>query len=312
MAYLIRRAITTLPLLVVVSLITFLLMHAAPGGPFDQIRGRRLNPIELSQLEKAYGLDKPIWQQYLLYIWGAVRLDFGPSFAYQSQSVGDLLREHFPFSARLGLQAILVATSVGIPLGAIAAFKHNSIIDYAIVTAATVGIAIPSFILSLYLVIFFASTLHMVSIIPTIEDYQTQLKPWILPTLALATPVASILARYTRSAIVEEMHQDYVRTGRAKGLSEGLVFTRHVLRNAILPVWTITGPLAVGLITGSVIVERMFMMPGIGTYFIDAVTGRDYSMIMGTTLFYTVIITIFNLVIDLTYVLIDPRIDTSK
>lgn len=308
MAYLVRRVTTAIPMLIVVSLVTFLLMHAAPGGPFDRSRGRHLDPATLSRLERAYGLDRPIWEQYLVYMRNTVRLDFGFSSVYQNRKVTDLLGEHFPFSARLGLQSMLFALVIGLPLGVIAGLRHNSWVDYTALSLTTVGIAVPSFVLSLGLIILFGSTLHVVSVAPTLEEYRTQLKPWILPTVALALPVASLIARHIRSSVIEVLYQDYIRTARGKGVSEPRLVLDHVLRNALLPVWTLSGPLVAGLITGSVIVERLFMLPGIGAFFIEAIGGRDYSMIMGTTLFYAIVVISLNLFIDLTYVFFDPRI----
>jgi ABC-type dipeptide/oligopeptide/nickel transport system permease component len=263
-------------------------------------------------MEQAFGLTKPLWQQYLVYMGNAVKLDFGPSFQYRDRNVSDILRERFPFSIRLGLQALLFAVIVGIPLGTIAALRQNSWIDYLALFLATLGVAIPSFVLSLYLIILFASTLHLVPVVPTLDQYQSDLKSWLLPTIALGLPSAALLGRLTRTAMLDVIRQDYIRTARAKGLEGRAIIMRHMIRNAMIPVWTVMGPLTADLITGSFIVERIFGIPGIGRFFVDAISARDYSMIMGTTLVYCSIIVVFNLLTDLTYGLFDPRIKVGN
>jgi|SRR5689334_6847241 oligopeptide transport system permease protein len=311
-AYVIRRTLAVIPVLIVVSIITFALMHLTPGGPFDQEEGRRQDPVMQARMENAFGLTKPLWQQYMIYMGNAVKLDFGPSFQYRDRNVSDILRERFPFSIRLGLQALLFAVLVGIPLGTIAALRQNSWIDYLALFLATLGVAIPSFVLSLYLIIVFASTLHLVPVVPTLDQYQSDLKSWLLPTIALGLPSAALLGRLTRTAMLDVIRQDYIRTARAKGLEGRAIIMRHMIRNAMIPVWTVMGPLTADLITGSFIVERIFGIPGIGRFFVEAISARDYSMIMGTTLVYCSIIVVFNLLTDLTYGLFDPRIKVGN
>jgi len=311
-AYIIRRTLAIIPVMIAVSLITFILMHLTPGGPFSIEEGRRQDPIMEQRMREAFGLDQPLWQQYVTYMWNAVHLDLGPSFQYTDRNVSDLIRDHFPYSARLGLQALVLALVLGLVLGTLAALRQNTWIDYLAVFVATMGVAIPSFILSLYLILIFASVLHLVPVAPTLEQYNSDLNAWILPTLALGLPSAAYLARLTRASMLEIIRQDYVRTARAKGLGERVVILRHIVKNGMIPVWTVLGPLTAALITGSFIVERFFGIPGIGQFFINAFGSRDYSMIMGTTLFYTVMIVLFNLLTDLTYGIWDPRVRVSK
>ncbi len=311
-AYVIRRTLALIPVLIAVSIITFVLMHLTPGGPFDQEEGRRKDPAMQAALEKSFGLNDPLWQQYTTYIGNVLHFDLGPSYQYRDQNVTDILKEHFPYSARLGGQALLFAIIVGLGLGTLAALRQNTWIDYLALFIATLGIAIPSFVLSLYLVLIFSVNLKIVPVAPTLVQYQQQFLPWILPTIALGLPQAALLARLTRSAMLEVLHQDYIRTARAKGLQERVIILRHIVKNAMIPVWTVIGPLAAALITGSFIVEGIFGIPGIGRFFITSISARDYSMIMGTTLFYTLLIVLANLFIDLTYGLFDPRIKLSS
>jgi oligopeptide transport system permease protein len=308
-AYIIRRVLALVPVLFVVSLITFLLMHVAPGGPFEGQEGKRQDPYMQKRMEEAFGLHKPLYEQYYIYMSNAVRLDFGPSFQQRGRNVTDILKEHFGYSIKLGLLALAFAICVGLPLGIIAALRQNSWVDYLSLLIATVGIAVPSFVLSLYLLLFFSTTLGWFDVLPT---YDLELKPWILPTIALGLPSAALLARLARSSMVEVIRQDYVRTARAKGLRENVIVLRHIIKNAMIPVWTVLGPLTAGLITGSFVVERIFRIPGIGSFFIDAIGNRDYSMIMATTLIYSFMIVVFNLLTDITYGLFDPRVKVSS
>ena len=311
--YIIRRTLAVIPVLIVVSIITFFLMHLAPGGPFDTESSKRQDPRMLAILQSHYGLDKPLWEQYLIYMGGAVRLDLGPSLVLQKErNVTDILRDQFRYTAQLGVMALIFAMIIGLPLGVLAALRQNSWVDYVALTAATLGIAVPSFVLSIYLILLFAITLHMTDVAPTAEAYNTQFSAWILPTIALGLPNAAFLARLTRSAVVEVLRQDYVRTARAKGLQERVVILRHIIKNAMIPVWTVLGPLTAGLITGSFVVERIFGVPGIGRFYIDSVTASDYSLIMATTLLYSILIVLFNLITDLTYGLFDPRVKVGQ
>jgi oligopeptide transport system permease protein len=285
-------------------------MHLAPGGPWDREPGNKPLPAAtIRRLNKAFNLDKPLYEQYLLYMWGAVRGDLGPSYRRPTDNVTELIADRLPYSGRLGLQALALALFFGIPLGAIAALRQNSWIDYIALFFATIGIAVPSFVLGIYLIMIFAVWL---GIFPVAASDWDSMTPWVLPSIALAVAPAAYLARLTRSSVVEAMRQDYVRTARSKGLRERVVVVDHVLKNAMLPVWTVLGPITAGLVTGSFVIEQVFSVPGIGRFFVQAIGQRDYSMIMGTTLFYALLVAVFNLLIDVTYGLFDPRIKVAK
>jgi oligopeptide transport system permease protein len=311
-AYVIRRVIIMIPVLIVVSVITFALMHLTPGGPFDQEEGRRQDPVMQARLAASFGMNQPLWQQYFTYIGNVLHGDLGPSFQFRDRNVSDLIRDRLPYSMRLGAQALIFAILVGVPLGIIAALRQNSWVDYLALFLATMGVAVPSFILSLYLILIFAGGLHLVPVAPTIDQYNADIGPWILPTIALGLPSAALMARLTRTSMLEVIRQDYIRTAKAKGLRNSVVIARHMVKNAMIPVWTVLGPLAAALITGSFIVERLFGIPGIGRFFVESIGSRDYSMIMGTTLVYTLFNVMAILVIDLTYGFFDPRIKVNK
>jgi len=307
--YFIRRVLWLIPVLGVVSIVTFGVMHMAPGGPFD--REKPLPQKTVDRLNAQFHLDKPLYEQYSLFMWGAVtRLDLGPSYQHPNQGVTDLIAERIPYTARLGLQALLLALLIGLPLGIIAALRQNSWVDYVSLFFATIGIAVPSFVLGIYMLMVFSVQLNLFPVAG--GNWDNDWTPWVLPTIALAVTPAAYMARLTRSSMLEALRQDYVRTARAKGLAERVVVIRHTLKNAMIPVWTVLGPIAAGLVTGSFIIETVFSVPGIGRFFIQAISSRDYSMIMGTTLFYALVIAVGNLIIDVTYGLFDPRIKVGS
>jgi oligopeptide transport system permease protein len=304
--YIIRRVLWLIPVLIAISLITFTLMHITPGGPWDREPGNRPLPQRtIERLNRQFNLDKPLHEQYLSYMWGAIRGDLGPSYTRPGDNVTEILVDRFPYSARLGVQALVLALLLGIPLGVIAALRQNSWLDYVALFFATIGIAVPSFVLGIYLLIIFSVSLDLFPVAATNWD---RLDAWVLPTIALAVSPAAYLTRLTRSSILEILRQDYIRTARAKGLREHIVVSRHVIKNSMLPVWTVLGPITAGLITGSFIIETIFSVPGIGRFFVDSIGQRDYSMIMGTVLFYAFLVALANLIIDVTYGLFDPRI----
>ncbi len=308
--YIVRRVLWLIPVMFVVSLVTFALMHAAPGGPWDREAGSRQLPAStVRQLNAKFHLDEPVWKQYLLYMADAVRGDLGPTYQRPSITVNERLADGLPFSARLGIQALIFALLVGLPLGVIAALRQNSWVDYLALFFATVGIAVPSFVLGIYLIIFLAVGLDL---FPVAASDWSDWRAWVLPTIALGVTPAAYMARLIRSSMLEALRQDYVRTARAKGLAERVVVISHVLKNAMIPVWTVLGPIAAGLVTGSFIIETVFSVPGIGRFFVSAIGQRDYSMIMGTTLFYALLVAVGNLLIDISYGLFDPRIKVAK
>ena len=303
-----HRVLWTVPVLWLVATVTFFLMHAAPGGPWDAktAGGRTLDPVLQASFDRKYGLDEPVWRQYVLYLGNAVRFDFGTSFSREGTDVEEIILRGFPYSAKIGVFAFLLALAIGIPVGVLAALKHNTIFDYASLLLATVGYTLPSFVLAIFFIVVFAVRLEWIPVL--FQDW----RGYILPSLVLGIGGSAFLARLTRSSMLEVMLHDHVRTARAKGLQPRRVVTRHILRNSLIPVLTVSGPTLAGLITGTIIIEWVFGVPGMGYLFIASVNARDYPVIMGTTLFYAAVIVLANLLVDLTYVLADPRIRTIR
>ena len=301
--FVINRMLWTIPVLWLVATVTFVLMHAAPGGPFDaKSAGKPLNPALEASFNRHYGLDKPLWQQYVIYLGNAAHFDFGTSYTQEGTSVFAIIMQGFPYSARIGVYALLLAVATGVPIGIFAALKQNTVVDYAGLLFATIGYSVPSFVLAIFLLVLFAITLPLVPVLFT--DWRN----YILPSVVLGAGSAAFLARLTRASMLEILRQDHVRTARAKGLKHRLVVLRHVVRNGLIPVITILGPALAGLITGTIIIENVFGVPGMGYLFIQSITARDYPVIMGTTLFYAFLVVIGNMVVDITYGLVDPRI----
>ena len=311
--YVIRRILWIIPVLWAVATVTFFLMHAVPGGPFD--REKELPPGTLLNLEKRYNLDEPLLVQYGLYLKGLAQGDLGLSFK-NNREVTDIIRDGFEVTAQLGIVAFLYAVVFGMTLGVIAALNQNRLGDYAGVFFATVGTAMPNFVIATFLVIIFSVKLGWFDVLgwggPGWSEFYN---PWawdfrkvVLPVLALGTLPAAYIARVTRASVLEVLRQDYVRTARAKGLSEYAVVLRHIIKNAMVPILTVLGPSFAFLVTGSFIVERIFAINGVGRRFVDAVFQRDYGVIMGTTLFYAAIVAVANLVVDVLYAVVDPRI----
>ena len=299
--YVARRVIWLIVVLLVVSFITFSLMHLVPGGPWDS--EKKLAPQVIQNLNIKYGLDKPFFVQYFNYIWGVVRGDLGVSYSYQDRGVTQIILTGLPITAILGVVAFILSILIGIPLGMAAALKQNSAIDYGSVLFSTIFASIPAFVLGILLMILFSIVLHW---LPT--QGWGGVRNIVMPALALAALPAAYIARVTRASVLEVSRQDYVRTARAKGLVERIVMSRHILRNALIPVLTITGPELAALITGSFIIENLFSIPGIGRLFVQGVFARDYGLIMGSILFYTFVIAVLNLLVDIAYAAVDPRI----
>lgn len=299
--YLVRRVLWLGLVLFFVALVTFALMHAVPGGPWD--KEKALAPTVVENLNQRYGLDEPLWRQFTDYLWRSMRGDLGVSYTYQDRPVTEILQGGFLVSATLGLLAMALVLVVGLGLGIASAVRQNSLLDYGSVLFATIGAGVPSFVLGIVLVVVFAVKLGW---LPT--GGWGEVKQAILPTVALAALPAAYLARVTRASVLEVLRQDYVRTAWAKGLTERAVVLRHVSRNALIPVLTLAGPVAVNLVTGSFIIETVFSVPGIGRLFVQAVFQRDYGLIMGTVLFYAFIVAVVNLVVDILYSVVDPRV----
>ena len=300
-AYLLQRIIWIVPVLLAVAVVTFVLMHQIPGGPWD--RSKPLPPEALENVNHAYGLDRPLWEQFGSYLLGLAHGDLGVSFRNRNQPVADVLADGVRVSATLGALALVVSVTVGIGLGVISALRQNTALDYVAVAFATVGASVPSFILGMLLLVVFTGQLHWLPSGGWGSPQQA-----VMPVLALSALPAAYIARVTRASMLDVLHQDYVRTARAKGLREQSVVLRHMLRNAMIPVLTIVGPLAAVLVTGSFIVEHLFAVPGLGRAFVTSIRARDYGVIMGITLFYTFVVVVANLLVDLLYALIDPRI----
>jgi oligopeptide transport system permease protein len=303
--YIIQRLLALIPVLFFVALITFVLMHLAPGGPFD--RERRLPPEVEATLNARYNLDKPLPAQFGLYLANLLRGDLGPSFTNPGYSVQEVIGRGFGVTVQLGLMAGVVAILLGIPLGVLAALRQNSPADYASMIAAIAGYTTPSFVLGLFLIILFAVNLRWLP--PGGWGSPAQM---VLPVLTLAAAPMAILARYTRASMLEIKSQDFVRTARSKGLLEGVVVFRHMLRNALLPVVTVLGPVMAALVTGSFVVEQVFRIPGMGRLYIASIFARDYPLIMGTTLLYAAAVAVFNLLVDVLYVSLDPRVSAAQ
>lgn len=311
--FIIRRILWLIPVIIFVSGITFVLMHLTPGGPWDTASGKFVSPAVKLAIQQKYGLDKPLPVQYADYMTQAIQGHLGPSFSMRGRTVDSIIADGFPVTAALGLAALSIAIIIGIPLGILAALRHNSLLDQGSLFLVTLGISVPNFVIGITAIIIFAVTLRGPdgkSLLP-FQFYLDQPTSWIMPAVVLALGPLALLVRLTRSATLEVLSEDYVRTARAKGLSSMTINRRHVLRNALIPVVTLLGPLTAGLVTGSFIVEHIFGVPGIGRTFVDSINKRDYALLMGTTLFYTLLVVFFNLLVDLTYSFIDPRIARS-
>ncbi len=296
-----RRFLWAIPVLWVVATLTFILMQVVPGGPFD--KDKPLPPEIKANVEAKYHLDKPGWQQYLLYLQSLSGGDLGPSYKYLGRDVNDIIKDALPVSLQLGMLALGVAIMTGFLLGILTVVKPYSWIDRSGMFVATAGISIPNFVIGALLILFLS---HLYKLFPPAlwEGWRYA----ILPALTLGLGPAAFIARLLRSSILETLHQDFVRTARAKGLSEGVILVKHVLKNSVTPLVTFLGPLTATLVTGSFIVEYIFAIPGMGKFFITAVTNRDYPLIMGVTLVYAVIIVLANLLVDIAYAYLDPRV----
>jgi oligopeptide transport system permease protein len=302
--FVVRRLVWTVPVILLVILLTFLLMRQIEGNPFRT--SERAIPESIQQnLEEKYGLDDPWYVQYLRYVKGVFTLDLGPSLVLRNRDVNDIVREHFPPSLQLGALAMLFALVFGVPLGMLSALRANTFFDYGAMFVSNVGFAIPSFLVATLLIYFFALEWGDIFGLPTSGWDTWQSK--VLPTIALGLGPMAYFARLTRGSMLETMQQDYIRTARAKGLRWRRVVVVHTLRNSLIPVVTAAGPILGFLITGSFIIEQIFAIPGIGRYYVTAVTGRDYSVVMGLTVLLALIVIVANLVVDILYGFLDPR-----
>jgi len=302
--FIIRRLLWTIPVLLLVILMTFLMMRHIQGNPFRHSE-RAVSPEIQANLDRKFNLDKPWYVQYALYVKGVATFDLGPSLVLRNQSVNDIVKEHFPKSLELGFLAMVFAVVLGIPLGVIAALRPNSAFDYAAMFFANLGFAVPSFLIATLLIYFFALKWGDVFGLPTSGWDTWQSK--ILPVIALGLGPMAYFARLVRGTMLETLQQDYVRTAKAKGLRRRRVLMVHVLKNSLTPAVTAAGPLLGFLITGSFIIEYIFAIPGIGKYYITAVSARDYSVVMGLTVLLAIIVVLANMVVDILYGVLDPR-----
>jgi len=303
--YILKKLLIMLLTLWIIITLTFVLMVSIPGSPFNSVGNS--NDIVQENLEKHYNLDKPVHIQYLLYLQSIVTLDFGPSIKQPNQTVNDLLGRGFPISAELGLITIAVAVLSGVILGIIAALRHNKIIDYLAMGIAILGISIPNFILATLLIQQFAANWEIFPV----ATWKSPMH-MVLPVLALATGPMAIIARLTRSTMLEVLTQDYIKMARAKGLAPWKIVLKHALRNALMPVITIMGTLIDGIMTGSFVIEQIFAIPGMGKYFVESINHRDFPVIMGTTVFYSAFLIITLFLVDIAYGILDPRIKVSR
>jgi ABC-type dipeptide/oligopeptide/nickel transport system permease component len=303
--YAVSRMLWLVPTLLAMALVTFLVMHATPGSPLDPVAegANPLSPEAQKNLAAAYGLDRPLWQQFAIFVAKAVRGDFGNSFVYKTRTVSEILRETFPISLFLGSMALALAIAGGVSLGVLAATYQNRMWDYVSVTLATFGVAVPNFVLAVFLIILFS---FVVPLFPT--GGWDSWRNWILPTVTLALAPMGLIARFTRASMLEVIRSDFTLTARAKGLGEAPVILKHAFKNALIPIVTLLGPMFAAVGTGSFFVESIFRVPGMGRFFVLSMTGRDYPMIMAVVLSYGAFLAVMNLVVDLAYGALDPRI----
>ncbi|WP_278473941.1 ABC transporter permease [Megamonas funiformis] len=305
MGYIIKRIFNAFIVLWIVITITFFLMHAIPGGPFTAEKS--LPPYVLHSIEERYKLNDPLYKQYGDYLYNLVQGDLGPSFKYPGRSVNDIIKDGFPVSFKLGIEAILIAIIIGIPAGILAGVKKDKWQDRAVNFFTTLGVAVPSFVVAALLIYVLSTKLHLLP--------AAMWNGWryeIMPALALSGMPMSFIARLTRSSMLDILSQDYIKTARAKGLSWSRVLIKHALPNSLIPVVTYLGPMTASILTGSFVIETIFAIPGLGQYFVTSIYNRDYTVILGVTIFYSVIVIVLNMVVDLLYPLLDPRIKIGE
>ncbi|MCI6017571.1 MAG: ABC transporter permease [Clostridiales bacterium] len=299
--YIVKRVLLAAVTIFAVATLTFFLMNLVPGGPF--LSEKAVSPKAMAALEAKYGLDKPLSQQYLTYIGDALHGDFGESLKQRGRTVMSIITTKFPVSARLGGISVLVALCIGIPLGCFAALHRGKFLDNLISVISTCGIAVPSFVICTLLMYFLGVHLQL---LPTFG--LTSWKHYIMPVISLAFYPTAYIMRLMRSSMLDVLGQDYMRTARAKGVGQSKRLFKHALRNAILPVITYVGPMLAYTLTGSFVVEKIFTIPGLGSEFIGSITNRDYTVIMGTTIFLATLLVVMNVVVDILYKIVDPRI----
>lgn len=300
--FLLRRILLIVPTLWVIATATFFLMRLAPGGPFRA--EREIPPLAREQLMRKYGLDRPLPEQYVTFLKNAARLDFGVSYKYPTRPVREILFEAFPVSAELGGWSLLFAVLLGVPLGVIAAVKKNGVADVGAMGVALAGISIPNFVLGPAMVLLFSLSWFLLP--PALWHGPASR---VLPVVTLAVAYLAYIARLTRAGMLEVLRQDYIRTARAKGLSEGQVVFKHAMKLGVLPVVSFLGPAAARIVMGSIVVETIFAVPGLGRYLVNAAFNRDYTLVLGGVLFYAALLIVLNLLVDVAYTVLDPRVE---
>jgi peptide/nickel transport system permease protein len=308
--YLVGRVIGLIIVFLIVSIVAFLLMHSVPGGPFDEEK-QPLPPAAKANILRKYGLDQPLYVQYLRYMGSAVRGDFGISFQSPTETVIQLIGRTWPVSIQLGGLATLVAFTSGLAFGIISAVKQNTWVDYIVTFISTLGLTVPPFVIAIWLLLAFAVRLRLLPTGGWPSDGSSSWKTMIMPVITLALGPSALVARYTRSSLVEVIRSDYIRTARAKGLAEQVVVLRHALKNALIPLITVLGPQIPNLITGTIFVEVVFRVPGLGKFFVTSIYLRDYPMIMATMLLVATLWSITYLLSDILYTIVDPRVRLS-
>lgn len=323
--YIIRRVLISLPVLFFIVLATFLLIHAVPGGPFDNVGERPMPPLVRERLENRYGLNKPLPEQFFLYLGNLFQGELGPLFNTPSRDVNDIVSETFPVSIQLGMMSLIVGFGIGIPAGIIAALRHNSVIDYAATFFAVLGVSVPNLVLGPLLILIFGVTLKwldfpgwgseppfVLGFLPKFDEMFGEGAKFfelaIMPVFALGTAYSAGIARLTRAGLLEVLDSDYIRTAHAKGLKPATVVGVHALKNSLIPVATILGPLLAGAVTGSLITENIFAINGMGRQFVSSIGQREYFLLTSLTLLFAVLLIIGNLMVDIIYAWLDPRI----
>lgn len=306
--FIFARLISAIPTVLVTVALAFFMMRIAPGGPFDS--ERPVSAAIEANLKAAYHLDEPLYMQFLRYLGGVLQGDFGPSFKYQDLTVGELIMQGLPTSLFLAFSAVFLATGIGITIGLIAAWRQNSATDYTVMTGSMLGIVIPNFVMAPLLTLVFGVYLGWLPVGGWVRGDLGIVKPLyvILPIIALILPKLAYIARLTRASTIEVLRSNFIRTARSKGLSERKVLTRHALKASLLPVVSYLGPSTAGTIISSLVVETIFGIPGIGRYFVQGALNRDYTLVLGVVVLYAVIIIIFNLIVDIIYGLLDPKV----
>ncbi|WP_331346832.1 ABC transporter permease [Cellvibrio sp. UBA7661] len=300
--FIVKRVLQAIPVLLVVATVTFFMVRAAPGGPFD--KDRSIPPEVMTQLNKRYHLDDPLWKQYIDYMSNLLQGDFGPSFKYASHSVTELIAAGLPPTLELSAYAILFALVIGLPIGIVAALKQNTVLDYLPMSTAMIGICMPTFVLGPILLLIFGIGLQWLPV----AGWGQVPGDKILPSITLGSVYAAYIARISRGGMLEVLSQDYIRTARAKGLSTARIVLIHALRGGITPVISFLGPAIAGLLAGSFVVESIFQVPGLGRFYVMAAFNRDYTMILGCTIFFAFLIIVFNLLADILQVWLNPKL----